>query len=243
MPIVGKIGDRQTFLSAFFGALLFALGIFMKPIIAPAAAVLLAGAGIAALRLRQWPRLVGLCVGFLPVFSMALHNWVFGHVFVLFSSNAQDSNLLVMPPSAYIAAARDLIALNFMSVEFRHFVLQIGHWLSGPAESPATIPLNAAGVVILLFVVVRGRQFDPWLRLIGASALAQHVVALFYNAATARYHFLSWFLTMLVVAVWLERVGIDRLKRRYPDRLAQLAAHSCSRRLASGLDRLQKASL
>ena len=90
MPIIGKIGERRTFLPAFFGALLVALGIFMKPIIAPAAAVLLAGAVIAALRLRQWPRLAGLCVGFLPVFSMALHNWVYGNVFVLFSANAQD---------------------------------------------------------------------------------------------------------------------------------------------------------
>ena len=48
---------------------------------------------------------------------------------------------------------------------------------------------------------VRGRTFDPWLRLIGAAALAQHAVALFYNATVARYHFLTWFLTMLVVMV------------------------------------------
>ena len=242
MPIIGKTGERRTFLPAFFGALLLALGIFMKPIIAPAAAVLLAGAGIAALRLRQWPRLAGLCVGFLPVFSMALHNWVYGHVFVLFSSNAQDSNLLVMPPSAYLAAAKELIALDLTGEELRHSILQIVHWLSGPAESSATIPLNAAGIVILLFVVVRGRQFDPWLRLIGASALAQHVVALFYDAATARYHFLSWFLTMLVATAWLERVGIGWFKRHYPDRSAQFAAHPCSRWLASGLNQLQKAS-
>jgi hypothetical protein len=242
MPIVGGIGERRTFWPAFFGALLLALGIFMKPIVAPAAAVLLAGAGIAAMYLRQWPRLAGLCVGFLPVFSMALHNWVYGHVFVLFSANAQDSNLLVMPPSAYFAAAKEVITLNFTGDDLRHLILQLAQWLSGPAESLATIPVNAAGIVILLFVVVRGRQFDPWLRLIGASALAQHAVALFYNAATARYHFLSWFLTMLVAAVWLERAGIDRLKQRYPDQSARFAAHPCARWLASGLNHLQKAS-
>ena len=89
---------------ALFGALLLALGIAMKPIVAPAAAVFLGGAGLAALYFRQWPRLAGLCIGFLPVFSMALHNWVFGHVFVLFSANSQDADLLVMPPSAYAAA-------------------------------------------------------------------------------------------------------------------------------------------
>src|SRR5262249_50821893 len=74
---------------AFFGALLLALGIFMKPIVAPCAAVLLGGAGLAALYMRQWARLAAMCAGFLPVFSMALHNWVYGHVFVLFSTNAE----------------------------------------------------------------------------------------------------------------------------------------------------------
>ncbi len=107
LPIIGapSAGPNAKFLPAFFGALLLALGIFMKPIIAPAAAVLLGGAGLAALYHRQWPRLAGLCVGFLPVFSMALHNWVFGHAFVLFSSNSADADLLVMPPSAYAAVA------------------------------------------------------------------------------------------------------------------------------------------
>ena len=44
---------------------------------------------------------------------MALHNWVFGHVFVLFSTNAGNADLLVMPPSAYVAAARELLSLDF----------------------------------------------------------------------------------------------------------------------------------
>ena len=234
--------ERRKFCRAFFGALLLALGIFMKPIVAPAAAVLLGGAGVAALYLRQWARLAGLCIGFLPVFSMALHNWVYGHVFVLFSTNAGHAAVLVMPPSAYAAAAHDLATLALNGEHLRRLLFQLGQWLSGPAESYATIPLNAAGVVILVYVVVRGRQFDPWLRLIGAAALAQHIVALFYTAATARYHYLTWFLTMLVVAVWFHRVGFDWLKRRFPALWRQFAVHPWSQRLASGLAWLQKAS-
>jgi hypothetical protein len=93
---------------------------------------------------------------------------------------------------------------------------------------------------VLLYVVFRGRAFDPWLRLIGGAALAQHAVAFFYNAATARYHFLTWFLTMLVVMVWFHRVGIDALRQRYPALSGKIAAHPLSRRLASGLMRLHK---
>jgi hypothetical protein len=234
-------GPRNNFLPAFFSALLFALAIFMKPIVAPAAAVLLGGAGLAALYRRELARLVGLCTGFLPVFSMALHNWIYGHVFVLFSANAADSGLLVMPPSAYLAALRELFTLHFDGGYLTRALLQIPNWLSGPAESYATIPLNAAGVAILISVVIRGRGFDPWLRLIGAAALAQHGVALFY-VATARYHFLTWLLTMVVAAAWLRQVGIVWLQRRYPDFCRRIAAHPWSQRLASGLSRLQEVS-
>ena len=119
---------------------------------------------------------------------------------------------------------------------------QIANWLSGPAESFATIPLNAAGVAVLIYVVLRGRQFDPWLRLVGASALAQHAVALFYTAAVARYHYLSWFLTMLVVMVWLQQLGVVWVQQRYPALAQQFTANPLSRRLASWLARLQKVS-
>src|SRR4029077_3820223 len=150
--------------------------------------------------------------------------------------------VLVMPPSAYVAAAHELVTLQLNGEHLRRLVFQLGQWLSGTAESYASIPLNAAGVSIVIYVVVRGRQFDPWLRLIGGAALAQHIVALFYTAATARYHFLSWFLTMLVVAVWFHRVGFDWLKRRFPALWRQFAVHPWSQRLASGLAWLQKAS-
>jgi hypothetical protein len=241
LPLVGaRSAERGNFVPALFGALLLALAICMKPIVAPAAAVLLGGAGLAALYLRQWRRLAGLCIGFLPVFSMALHNWVFGHVFVLFSANAEHSAVLVMPPSTYAAAVRELIELNFSGLG--RVLLQLADWLSGPAASYVTIPLNAAGVIVLVYVVTCGRQFDPWLRLIGTSALAQHVVALFYNAATARYHFLTWLLTMLVVVVWFRQIGIGWLKQHYPVLWDRVAGHPGSRWLASGLARLQKVS-
>jgi hypothetical protein len=241
--IVGQpLAQTMKFTPAFFGALLLALGICMKPIVAPAAAVLLGGAGLFALFLQQWRRLAGLCVGFLPVFSMALHNWTFGHVFVLFSSNSGDADLLVMPPSAWLAALHEFVTLNFTGGNLLRGFFQLAHWLSGPAESYATIPLNAGGLAILIYVVVRGRTFDPWLRLIGASALAQHAVALFYNAGVARYHFLTWFLTMLVVMVFMHDVGMGWFKRRYPVMSDSVISHPLSRWLGSGLARLQKAS-
>jgi hypothetical protein len=238
----GRPLPRATFTPALFGALLMALGIAMKPIVAPAAAVFLGGAGLAALVGRQWPRLAGLCIGFAPVTLMPLHNWVFGHALVLFSSNAQDADLLVMPPSAWAAAFGEVVRLDIAGGHIAGAFWQIVHWLSGPAESAWTMPLNLAGFAILVYVVGKGRAFDPWLRLVGGAALAQHLVALFYNAAIARYHFLTWFLTVLVVMVFMQRMGIDWLRRRFPIVSERLARHPWSRGLYSGLIRLEKVS-
>ena len=249
--VSGKSQQHGNLTPAFFGALLLALGIFMKPIVAPAAAVLLGGAVLAALYQRQWSRVVGMCVGFLPVLSMLLHNWIFGHAIVLFSANAALPDVLVMPPSAYSAAVRELISFDFGGEHVKQWATNVLWWLTGPSAVPwqlhavvvaVLVPSHAAAVVIVIYVVGWGRQFDPWLRVIGASALAQHVVALFYNAAIARYHFLSWLLTMLVVAVWIQRVGLEHLKRRYPALCGRFAVHPWSQRLASGLAWLQKAS-
>ncbi len=233
-------GPSARILPALFGALLLVLGISMKPIIAPAAAVLLTGCGLAALAQKQWPRVLGLCLGTLPVFWMALHNWVFGRRLVLFSANSADANLLVLPPSAYVRALQRLFAGDVGGLAA--ILHQLADWLSGPAESYWTIPVNAAGVAILVWVVLRGRGFDPWLRLIGAAALAQHVVAFFYSAATGRYHLLTWFLTMLVVMVWLHDVGLGWLKARYPLLCQRFLALPSTRWLARGLARLQKVS-
>ena len=146
-----------------------------------------------------------------------------------------------MMPSAYLATACELVNLEFSGVA--RVLTQVANWLIGPAESYWTIPLNAAGVAILVYVVLRGRTFDPWLRLIGAAALAQHAVAfLFYNAAVARYHFLAWFLTMVVVMVYFREVGIGWVERRFSTLSTRFAGHPLTLRLASGLSRLQKIS-
>ena len=46
--------------------------------------------------------------------------------------------------------------------------------------------------------------FDPWLRIIAVAVIAEYGAALFY-AATARYFFSMWFLTLLVVLAVIAR--------------------------------------
>src|SRR4029079_11754023 len=106
---------RNRFTAAAGAGLLFALALFVRPNIAPAAGVLLAGAGLAALWQRQLRRAAGLCLGFLPVFGMALHNWVYGGALVLFTATAAHPVLLAMPPAAYLAALREAVPRDVVS--------------------------------------------------------------------------------------------------------------------------------
>jgi hypothetical protein len=188
------------------GALLLALAIFIKPIVAPIAGIVLGGAGLAALTQRQWWRVLGLGLGFLPVLVMPLHNWYFGHVFVLLSSNTQVPEVYVMPPSAYLSALAELARLDFGGAHLHRVFAQIAAWLSEPSETIASIPFNLAAVAVVLYVTLRGRDFDPWLRLIGAAVLAENVIDLIY-VASPRYYFSMWLLSALIVAVFIERRG------------------------------------
>jgi len=64
---------------------------------------------------------------------------------------------------------------------------------------------------------------DPWLRLTAWATLAQQCVGIFY-ATAGRYYYLTWLLTLLVTAVWVEREGLELVRRRYP-KLADRFAH------------------
>jgi hypothetical protein len=228
-------GPRTTFAAAWAAGFMFALALFLRPNIAPAAGILLAGGGIAALWQRQYRRVAGLCIGFLPVLGIALHNWYYGGVLVLFTSTATIPGALVMPPSAYPAAFVELIHFDLAGEHVARALRQIGGWLAGPSESFLMAPVNAAAIAVLVRLAV-WKQIDPWLRLTAWATLAQQCVGIFY-APAGRYYYLTWLLTLLVTAVWVEREGLSLWQRRYPDLAARVANHPTRLALARALHR------
>jgi len=211
--LLGRLGERPRdhFGRAFAAGLLFALALAVRPNIAPAAGVLLAGAAIAALGQRAFARASALALGFAGVFAMALHNWIYGGAIVPFTTSAAHPLLLV--------------ALS-----------QIVGWLAGPSEAIAMAPLNAAAIALLLRVVLM-RRADPWLRLTAGAMLAQHAVALVY-AAAGRYTYITWLLTLLVVAAWAHGEGLTLLRRWCPRLSERMAKHPARVALARGLGRM-----
>jgi hypothetical protein len=207
-----QAGPGNRFAAAFFSGLAFAFALFVRPNIAPAIAVLLGGAGVAALWQQQYRRLTGLVLGFLPVLGMLLHNWFYGGVLVPVTTTAAHPGALVMPPSAYLAALAELMHLDFAGAQVRRALGQIAGWLAGPSEHVAMAPLNAAALVVLVRVAL-WPQRDGWLRLTAWATLVQQCVGLFY-ATPGRYYYLTWLLTFLIVAVWAHREGLAILRGR-----------------------------
>src|SRR5215831_4712449 len=236
--LLGRLGEgpRDRFARAFGAGLLFALALFVRPNIAPAAGILLAGAGLAALAQRRLRRVAGLAAGFAAVLGMALHNWVYGGALVFFTTTAELPRLLLMPPSAYLAALAELAHSNFAGEHVARAMRQIAGWLAGPSEAIAMAPLNAAAILVLVRVAL-WRGADPWLRLTAFATLAQHGVALFYPA-DGRYYYLTWLLTLLVVAAWVHGEGLVMLRRWFPGFTQRVAKHPASLALARGLARM-----
>ena len=163
--LVGRAatGPRDRFAPACGAGLLFALALFVRPNLAPGAGILLAGAGLAALWQMQLWRAAGMCIGFLPVFGMALHNWVYGGVFVLFTTSTAVAQS--MPPSAYVAALSELLRLEFSGEHVTQALRQLGAWLAGPSEFVVMAPLHIAALAVLVRVGSAASVSDPWLRL------------------------------------------------------------------------------
>src|SRR5262249_54492073 len=234
--LLGRLGEgpRDRFARAFGAGLLFALA--LGPTIAPAAGVLLAGAAIAALTQRALTRAAALAFGFAPVLALALHNWIYGGTVVLFTTSAAHPLLLVMPPSAYLAALAELAHGDVAGEHVIRAGNQIVGWLAGPSEAVAMAPLNAAAIAVLVRVVLT-RRADPWLRLTAGATLAQHGVALVY-AADGRYAYLTWLLTLLVVAAWVEGEGLSLLRRWCPRLSERVTKDPVRLALARGLQRM-----
>ena len=250
--IAGRTAPARDgdFARALGAALLFALAVFVRPVIAPGVAVMLGGAGLAALFGREWRRIAGMCCGFLPVLAMPLHNWYFGNTLVAFSANASGNNLHVTP-STYAGALRDLLQLNFRGPDVFAVYSQLHDLPVGFIGQPSvggtigyllSVPVHIAAIAIVAYVALFGRRFEFWLRLTAGATFAQHAVALFYGGA-ARYFFLSWFLTMLVVAVWFERGGLDWCARQTPHLAKRIALSRWGARLASALKSAEAALL
>jgi hypothetical protein len=221
----------------FAAGILFAAATFCRPNLLLASGVMVAGAGVMWLWQRRLVRAVALAAGFCMLAVSPLHNYVFGHAFVPFTTSVNLPQTLLMPPLDYVRALGELLTLDFTGDYVGRAVVQLGHWLSGPQDWLATVPLHAFGVATLLRVSLFGARFDPWLRLIALATLIQHGIGICY-INFVRYNLGTWLLTLLVAAVWLQGEGLVVLEKRLPRFCETWRRNALVRRIAAGVDDL-----
>jgi hypothetical protein len=232
-----RSGEPPGVAPLFAAGLLFAAATFCRPNLLLASGVMVAGAGVMWLWQRDLVRAVALGAGFCALAVSPLHNYVFANVLVPFTTSANLPQTLVMPPVDYARALGELLAFDFTGDHVRRAVIQLGHWLSGPQDLIATVPLNLLGVATLLRVGAFGPRFDPWLRLIALATLIQHGIGICY-INFVRYNLGTWLLTLLVAAAWLQGEGLVVLEKRMPRLCETWRRNALVRRLAAGIDGL-----
>jgi hypothetical protein len=218
---------------AFFGALLMAAAVVLRPNLVLGAAVLLAGVGLVALWRWQIARLAALCVGFVPVLFPLWHNWYFGGKIVLFSDILTNANIYMVPPVTYLNALGELAHLDIAGENLGKIARQLALFLAGPSGLIVFVPLHLAAIAILLRVALT-RRFEPMLRLIALAALALIPPAFVY-VIVIRYHLALWLLTSIVCAVWLQHEGLPLIDRRWPALRGRFARNAVIAWLGRGL--------
>ena len=235
--LAGRAGqfDERT-APAFWGALLMALAVVLRPNLVLGAGVLVGGVALAALWQRHIARLAALCVGFVPVFFPLWHNWYFGGVIVPVGENLTVSNIYMMPPSAYLDGLAELLRLDFAGEHLVRAARQVMDLLAGPSGSWALAPVHLAATIILLRVVCAA-HFEPMLRLTALAAIALSPIGLIY-AVAVRYNLVMWFLTALVAVAWVKVEGLALIDARWPtlgERFTQSAAFARAERALTWL--------
>jgi hypothetical protein len=217
----GISSDART-RPAFWGGLMMALAVVVRPNLVPGAAVLLAGAGLAALWHTRFARLAALCAGFAPVLFMPWHNWHFGGRLVPIGDNATAQNIWIVPPSVWWSALREIARLDFAGENLARAASQAALFLSGPSELRLLIPLHLAAFALAIRVAC-ARRFEPMLRLAALAALALSTLGYVY-LVSVRYHLVMWMLLTLVVVAWFQIEGLALIVRYRPgwrDRMAR----------------------
>lgn len=215
---------------AFWGALLMAGAVVMRPNLVMGVGLILGGLAIAALWHRNIARVAALCVGFAPVLFTFWHNWFFGGVIVPLSDNVTAANVFKMSPIDYRDALLELLRFDFAGPHVVRAVRQTIDLLAGPSNVWPLVPLHAAAAIIV-FRVMLARRFESMLRLTALATIALVPIGLTY-AVTVRYNLVMWFLTGLITFAWIKIEGIALIDHYRPGHLARLAATAPAQKLA-----------
>lgn len=208
-----KIRDGSYIWYGFLAHFLFFVTVFMRPQFCFTALIAVLYFAVRLFREGRFKEVIYTWIGFVPVLFPLAHNYFFGGKLCLFTGAVNMA--LIMPPSVYVDAFKELLAADFSGQNIvkvtLHLKTMVGPWYRA-------ILLGA--VIYLTFLK---RRVPSEMRMVAILCLSLHFVNLFIFAVYFRYVFLTWALTVISAIflsyLWLggeikdtarERAGIIR---------------------------------
>ena len=179
----------------------------LRPNLAIAAVLLLGMLSLWLAARRRWNDVVFLGIGFAPVLFMGFHNWHFAGHLVPLTSSALDPRNLVVPPSAYLAAANELLHLDWGGSNLSKVGRQLESWNS------LTDSYRLPVILVAAWVLLRP-GYDLALKGLALIAISMHAAFLFYEASGRKAH-LAWLLVFVIFVVVLRQNFIPWLFARW----------------------------
>lgn len=170
-----------------WSAFLFVLAIFVRPNLALSAALVLAGMGVRFVWLKNYSLAIALAIGTIPGFLIPLHNYVYGHTWVLLTSASMIPENLLVHPSVWVKV--------FLSHDASAYAAVIEHlhkWLDNPGKKLLLYVFPSS----LVFLVYH-RRLVNWSEIVLVLVVAGlHIPLMMYHPA-GRYAELAWFMTLV----------------------------------------------
>lgn len=193
-----------------WSALFFVLAIFVRPNLAVSAALVLAGMGVRFVWLRNYSFAIALVIGAMPGLLIPLHNYVYGHTWVLLTSASMIPENLLVPPSIWVKA--------FLSNDISAYTTVMEHihkWLD---NSWKKLLLYAFASSLAFFIY--NRRLLNWSEIVLLLVVAGlHIPLMMYHPA-GRYAELAWFMTLVTSMYFFSQLLVS--KRLHSNILARL---------------------
>jgi len=213
-------GGQKDGLFAFTGGMCLAGSMFLRPNFAIAVSLLGSFYIFTCWRAKSFKTMIAAMVGLALALWMPLHNYIYGHQFVLISSSGTTVSI-TLNPLTYLHAGYEFLSGNWNGQHINEVVKQLSGWLwTLPRLAPYPylkfmaelfMAMKLVTLSVTVFIAFRSIFLkQKTVFVLAWTALAAHIPMLFvFASGQFRYAMLAWdlsaILTLIIVAARIQK--------------------------------------
>ncbi|MBW2605787.1 MAG: hypothetical protein JRE28_16010, partial [Deltaproteobacteria bacterium] len=212
-------GGQQDGLFAFTGGICLAGSMFLRPNFAIAVPLLGLFYILTSWRAKYFKIMIAAMAGLAFALWMPLHNYLYGHQFVLISSSGATI-AITLTPLTYLQAGYEILSVNWNSQHLDEVIKQLSGWLwTLPRLHHSSLKLIAELFMVIKLVTLAVTVFVAFrpiflkqktIFILAWTALAAHIPILFiFASGQFRYAMLAWDLSAILTII----IVADRIRK------------------------------